>query len=131
MWTPILTETRHHFSREQLHRAANLFLWQAAEVHPAEHLADSHGAHRLDVARDGVRRPEGDGLADEIVPIDLREALGLGAEAGLETRMRVLDSLGDLEPAERFLVPHLGVLGLLERLPVRVRDVDVARQSGI
>src|SRR5712691_8070710 len=84
MWTPILTETRHHFSREQLHRAANLLLWQAAEVHPAEHLADSHGAHRLDVARDGVWRPEGDGLADEIVPVDLREALGLRAKAGLQ-----------------------------------------------
>src|SRR5258705_10739853 len=113
MWTPILTETRHHFSREQLHRAANPVLWQAAEVHPAEHLADAHGAHRLDVARDGVRRPEGDGLADEIVPVDLREALGLRAKAGLEARMPGLDTLGGLELAGRFLGPQPGFVGFL------------------
>ena len=43
--------------------------------------------------------------------------------------MRVLDTLGDLELAERFLVPHLGFLGLLERLRIRVRDIDVARHA--
>src|SRR5436190_859607 len=35
---PRLQKPRDDFAREQLHRAANLVLGQAAEVHPAEHL---------------------------------------------------------------------------------------------
>src|SRR5262249_25733753 len=43
---PIL-EVRHHLAREQLHRAVDLVLGQAAEVHPAEDVANAHVAHGL------------------------------------------------------------------------------------
>src|SRR5262245_39837976 len=115
-----VAEPWHDFAGEELHGSPDLVLWQPAEVHPAEHLPDAHGAHRLDVAGHRVGRAKGHRLRHETLPGDLGEALHGGAEAGLKARVGVLDALGDLEAAERVLVPHLRVLGLAERLRVGV-----------
>src|SRR5439155_834583 len=92
-----LAKAWHDFAREQLHRAADLVLGQAAEIHPAEDLADADRAHVLDVARDGVGRAEGQRLRHEPVPRDRAEPLRHRAERRLERGVRVLDALGNHE----------------------------------
>ncbi len=57
---------------------------EAAEVHPAEDLADTDLAHRLDVLRHRLGGAEGQRLGNEALPGDLREALGQRAEGRLE-----------------------------------------------
>src|SRR5262249_543421 len=76
MTPPTLSKARHYFAGKELHRAADLVLGQAAEIHPAENLADADRAHVLDVARDGVRGAEGERLGHERVPRDLAESIG-------------------------------------------------------
>src|SRR5438309_1198795 len=98
-------------------------------MHGQAEYVEAGGPHRLDLARDGVRRAEGDGLADQIVPVDLGQPLGELAEVRLQTRVRLLDAVGDHEAAEGLLVPHLGILGLRLRLRVGGRHVDLARDS--
>jgi hypothetical protein len=65
-------------------------------------VTDTGGAHRLDLARDGVGRAEGDRLAHQIVP-DRRQPLGELAEVRLQARVRVLDAVGQHEAPEGFL----------------------------
>src|SRR3984893_3337906 len=124
-------ETRHDFAGEELHRSPDPILRQAAEIHPAQHLSDAHVAHRLDMLGDRVGRSEGHRLRNEPFPGDLGEALGRGAEARLEARVRVLDALGHLEATQRILVPHLGVLGFGQRLPIGIRHVDLPRHAPV
>src|SRR6266446_8401204 len=71
--TACSAEARHDLAREQLHRAPHVLLGQAAEVHPAEHLADAEAAQLVDLLGDRVGGPEGDGLGDQLVPGDLPE----------------------------------------------------------
>src|SRR6185436_16244539 len=127
----LFPEARHDVAGEELHGAADLVLGQAAEVHPAQHLSDAHVAHVRDVLGHGVGGSEGHRLGHETFPGDLGEALGGGPEARLQARMRVLDALGHLEAAQRILVPHLGVLGLGERLRVALRHVDLPRHAPV
>src|SRR5207249_11593762 len=47
--TACSAEARHDLAREQLHRAPHALLGQAAEVHPAEHLADAEAAQLVDL----------------------------------------------------------------------------------
>src|SRR5512146_2031348 len=68
-------EVRHDLAGEELHRAADLVLGQPPEVHPAEHVADAHVAHGLDVARHRVGRAERHRLGHEALPGHLLEAL--------------------------------------------------------
>src|SRR5439155_1483258 len=82
--TPDSAESRHDLPREQLHRAPHALLGQAAEVHPAEHLADAEAAQLVDLLGDRLGGAEGDGLGDQLVPGDLPEALRHRAEPRLE-----------------------------------------------
>src|SRR5207247_718345 len=52
--TACSAEARHDLPREQLHRAPHALLGQAAEVHPAEHLADAEAAQLVDLLGDRV-----------------------------------------------------------------------------
>jgi len=104
-----------------------VLLGQAAEVHPAEHLADAEAAQLVDLLGDRVGGAEGDGLGDQLVPGDLPEALRHRAEPRLEEGVHALDPLGDQESPQGLLIPELSVLRLGQRLGVGRRDVDVAR----
>jgi hypothetical protein len=98
---------RQDFAGEELHRAAHLGLWQAAEVHPAEHLAHAEVAHLGDLVGDGVGRADRERLGDELLPGDVRQPLGRGTKPRLQQRMDALDASD--QAAQRLLVPHLGV----------------------
>src|SRR5207249_10282356 len=96
-------EARHHLAREHLHRAAHVRLRQAAEVHPAEHLADTQALHLLELRRHGVGRADGQRLGHELLPADVAQPLGHRAEARLQQRMHALDGLRDEEAPQRLL----------------------------
>src|SRR5207245_11766391 len=89
----ISPEAWHHFASEELHGAAHLVLGEAAEVHPAHHLAHTHIAHDLDVPRHRVGRAEGKRLGHQAFPGDLRKALGHGAECRLERGVRLFEAI--------------------------------------